>query len=99
MQQYRHQFIEVLDVQIAYLKHNLQVTFEIVQPAINVLVPPYSTDNLQDNDVVGLINLFPKELEPDKEAAKAELEVFRKHCAQSRSDIATVLKAVEYCSA
>ena len=93
---YRKEFLQVLDVQTVALEDNLKVAFEIIKPAVSILMPPYSNDEANQQMINALVQLFPAISKPNEESLMLELGIFKRHCMENRRDIQGITAITEH---
>ena len=93
---YCKEFFQVLDVQTVALEDNLKVAFEIIKPAVSILMPPYSNDEANQQMINALAQLFPAISKPDEESLMLQLGILKRHFMENRKDIQGITAITEY---
>lgn len=94
---YRKEFLRVLDVQMSALEENLTAAFEIVEPAAQLLVPPYSSEIEDKRLISSIVSLFLDDCKPDEDSLLVELNIFCQHFKENRPEACLAQTASEYC--
>ncbi len=89
---YRKEFIQVLDVQIQNLTANVKAAYDILTPAINLLLPPFNKEP-EPEEFEALVKMLPETLKPDVSALNVELTMFRHHCQANKPDVKSLAEA------